>query len=59
MTDENGHVWSTRSRHPSTDGVVEYQHCVCGLWRVQLSDGRPLAERIGSRGGAAVDVRRP
>ncbi|MFP5020931.1 hypothetical protein [Pseudonocardia phyllosphaerae] len=30
------HHWQTVSRHRTSDGVVAYQRCRCGAWRVRL-----------------------
>lgn len=52
MADLDGHVWQTRSRHLTGAGVVSYQRCHCGLWRLVLSrliePGCVLADRIGA-----------
>jgi hypothetical protein len=31
---EDGHFWSTRSSHSTSEGVVTYQACPCGRWRI-------------------------
>lgn len=47
--DGGGHVWRTRSRHPTSNGTVSYQSCDCGLWRVlRLADADVLADQIGA-----------
>ncbi|HET9422709.1 MAG TPA: hypothetical protein VFO49_16325 [Nocardioides sp.] len=28
------HSWTTRSSHPTSDGLVTYQSCPCGRWRI-------------------------
>jgi hypothetical protein len=28
------HRWSTVSRHLTADGLVAYQRCPCGRWRI-------------------------
>jgi hypothetical protein len=43
VTDVDGHAWRTRSSHPSSEGVVSYQQCHCGVWRVLLGPDRVLA----------------
>lgn len=53
MADLDGHVWQTRSRQLTSDGVVSYQRCHCGLWRLLLwrrllEPGCVLADRIGA-----------
>ncbi|TCC50728.1 hypothetical protein E0H75_11125 [Kribbella capetownensis] len=30
----HAHQWTTRSRHRTSEGVVGYDHCTCGRWRV-------------------------
>jgi len=42
--DPEGHIWLTRSRHSTSDGVVSYQRCRCGLWRVVRGASQVLAE---------------
>ncbi|RGC66712.1 hypothetical protein C5N14_21850 [Micromonospora sp. MW-13] len=34
MSDSDGHVWQTRSRHRTSEGTLYYQSCHCGLWRI-------------------------
>lgn len=41
------HVWRTRSRHTTSEGIVSYQVCECGLWRVVMNPGGVLADRVG------------
>ncbi|MDW5329797.1 hypothetical protein [Plantactinospora sp. KLBMP9567] len=41
MSDENGHLWRTRSRHRTSDGIVSYQSCHCGMWRLLSGPARP------------------
>ena len=31
------HFWRTASRHSTSEGVVSYQRCACGRWRVTVS----------------------
>lgn len=40
------HAWRTRSRHLTSDGVVTYQSCACGLSRVVLERATVLADHI-------------
>ena len=40
----NEHTWQTRSRHSTSEGVVCYQHCHCGRWRVVLTPRRRLVD---------------
>ncbi|MCA0155573.1 hypothetical protein LB823_05145 [Tsukamurella sp. M9C] len=30
------HAWETESHHPTSEGVVMYQRCACGAWRIKL-----------------------
>jgi hypothetical protein len=39
----SGHVWRTRSKHLTSEGLVSYQRCLCGAWRVFVTPGRELA----------------
>ena len=43
VTDGHEHVWRTRSRHPTSDGALSYQHCHCGRWRLLLGSDDVLA----------------
>lgn len=36
--DTEGHTWQTQSCHRTSDGLVSYQRCHCGLWRVLLDE---------------------
>ncbi|MCW3814327.1 hypothetical protein ONA91_07630 [Micromonospora sp. DR5-3] len=47
MSDSNGHVWRTRSRHRTSEGTLYYQSCHCGLWRI----------RAGRQAGIPVETR--
>jgi len=29
-----GHFWHTRSSHATSEGLVSYQACPCGRWRI-------------------------
>ncbi|WP_308817721.1 hypothetical protein [Pseudonocardia alni] len=39
------HEWETTSRHRTSDGVVSYQRCRCGAWRIRLRPDRAGAPR--------------
>jgi hypothetical protein len=43
------HGWQTRSRHPTSQGVVRYQRCRCGSWRVLLGPRPAPAVQTGGR----------
>ena len=43
------HAWQTRSRHPTSEGVVRYQRCHCGSWRALLGSRPALAVETGGR----------
>ena len=32
--DEARHSWHTHSSHATSEGVVTYQSCPCGRWRI-------------------------
>jgi hypothetical protein len=50
-----GHVWSTVSCHPTSEGSVIYQRCWCGVWRVLLSGGTPMrTEHAAGRSGGVM-----
>ena len=40
------HVWVTKSSHPTSDGVVIYQHCACGAHRILLVDAAESSPRL-------------
>jgi hypothetical protein len=43
------HAWQTRSRHPTSEGVVRYQRCRCGSWRALLGSRPALVVPMGGR----------
>lgn len=55
MADRGVHVWHTVSRHPTSDGVVAYQRCHCGLWRVVVGIESVVAG-FAINGGMTADV---
>ncbi|MEE6258498.1 hypothetical protein [Plantactinospora sonchi] len=57
MTDTDGHVWRTRSRHRTSEGTVHYQYCHCGLWRVRA--GQRAVARIPETPVRPVDAPPP
>jgi len=44
--DHGGHRYSTLSTHSTSEGRIAYQHCDCGLWRVERypSHAQPITE---------------
>ncbi|WP_200863193.1 hypothetical protein [Rhodococcus ruber] len=34
MQTSHSHHWTEVSRHPTSEGVVRYQRCACGRWRL-------------------------
>lgn len=42
------HRWFTISRHLTADGLVTYQRCTCGRWRV-LENAEPVSAPGGAR----------
>jgi hypothetical protein len=46
--DHGGHRYTTLSTHCTSEGRIVYQHCDCGLWRVERypSDAQPITEAI-------------
>lgn len=38
MADSNEHQWAARSRHRTSEGIVVYESCHCGLARIRLID---------------------
>jgi len=47
-TKTHEHAWQTQSCHPTSDGVIRYQQCHCGSWRVLLGACPMLAARPGA-----------
>lgn len=45
MTSENQHQhrWIASSSHPVSEGLVVYQRCDCGEWRVTSTPAFPVA----------------
>ena len=54
MTTSDDHTWTVRSRHRTSTGIVSYQTCHCGLWRVTGGTGSALAHRVGADRPGAV-----
>ncbi|GAA0852420.1 hypothetical protein ACFQVD_28610 [Streptosporangium amethystogenes subsp. fukuiense] len=46
MNDHDGHDWHTRSRHHTSEGLVRYQTCRCGTWRVLCGALDPPAAAV-------------
>jgi hypothetical protein len=46
--DHSGHQYSTVSAHSTSEGRIAYQHCTCGIWRIQRfpADGQPATEAV-------------
>lgn len=58
MCDSDAHTWQTYSHHATSEGVVCYQRCACGSWRVVLHPGGVLADDInGTKLGRRVRIR--
>lgn len=51
--DHRTHIWQTRSTHGTLEGLLRYQHCPCGLWRLMAED-REVA-RVGGAAGLIAD----
>lgn len=43
------HVWETSSQHRTSQGVVRYQRCHCGLRRITVDEEHVVADRVGGR----------
>lgn len=39
---DRAHFWRARSSHVTSEGLVTYQSCTCGRWRI-LTGGHPEA----------------
>ncbi|GAB3139568.1 hypothetical protein GCM10027290_08970 [Micromonospora sonneratiae] len=48
MTINDDHTWTVRSRHRTSDGLMSYQSCHCGLWRVVSGAGAVIANRVST-----------
>lgn len=46
MTTSDDHTWTIRSRHQTSTGIVSYQFCHCGLWRVTCGTGGVLTHHV-------------
>ncbi|MER6825400.1 hypothetical protein ABT352_05375 [Streptosporangium sp. NPDC000563] len=46
MNDHEGHDWHTRSHHRTSEGLVRYQSCHCGTWRVLCEAPAPPAAAV-------------
>jgi hypothetical protein len=43
VAEGHAHAWRHRSRHVTSDGVLSYQHCDCGRWRLLLGPDHVVA----------------
>jgi hypothetical protein len=43
MTDIHRHRWSVVSSHLVSEGLVVYQRCACGQWRITSTPPYPVA----------------
>lgn len=48
VTGGDGHVWWTQSSHRTSEGVLRYQRCPCGVWRVLVGSGRVVVDHVGA-----------
>ncbi|MFF5108377.1 hypothetical protein [Streptosporangium sp. NPDC000509] len=46
MNDHDEHDWHTRSHHRTSEGLVRYQSCHCGTWRVLCEAPAPPAAAV-------------
>jgi hypothetical protein len=37
------HQWTVKSSHPVSEGLVVYQRCACGRWRITSTPAYPVA----------------
>jgi hypothetical protein len=51
------HAWETSSQHRTSEGVVRYQRCHCGLRRITVNREHVVADRVGVRRFCGVVVR--
>jgi hypothetical protein len=35
---DQAHSWRTRSTHTTSEGLVTYQSCTCGQWRILTAE---------------------
>ena len=42
MSEPLSHRWVVRSRHPTSEGVVRYEHCLCGVARIRTEQGQAI-----------------
>jgi len=42
---DQAHSWRTRSTHTTSEGLVTYQSCACGRWRILTAEHRVVALR--------------
>ncbi|WUJ74099.1 hypothetical protein OG809_12680 [Kribbella soli] len=43
MTETHRHRWSAISAHQVSEGLVVYQRCACGQWRITSTPPYPVA----------------
>ncbi|MEU8223741.1 hypothetical protein [Kribbella sp. NPDC048915] len=49
MTETHRHRWIAVSRHAVSEGLVVYQRCACGQWRVASTSPDPVAYPADAR----------
>lgn len=55
----SGHTWTTSSQHLTSEGLVRYRRCHCGLRRITLDGEHVVADRVGARTPSTEMPRRP
>jgi hypothetical protein len=40
---DHRHQWTVKSSHPVSEGLVVYQRCACGRWRITSTPAYPVA----------------
>jgi len=53
------HTWTTSSQHRTSQGLVSYQRCHCGLRRITLAEQHVLADRVGAHSPSTEMPRGP
>ncbi|WP_336083061.1 hypothetical protein [Nocardia sp. SSK8] len=46
MTSHHTHIWRTESCHRTSDGLVAYQRCRCGVRRIAVAEPRGIAAEV-------------
>ncbi len=56
MSEPAPHRWTVRSRHPTSEGVVRYESCHCGVARIRTELAAPGGDQAIRRTSRTTSV---